>query len=212
MQHKRIPDFPRVLSVAALVGAFWGLAGCERQNVLTLEEGKRYYLREMPDSAYVASLEEFADTANKVEMEKWQSGGDVVLKTGLLPGKVGPEEFEKMFGKRPGTSESSAANQGGTEDGTTNRDGATGQSNSESFLEGFQKAVDNLRQNPESSRYGQKVTAPAGGFGALLQRQYGSNASFLPEVTTRYQIQALNPELDLNNLSSGQRVLLPRVR
>jgi predicted HNH restriction endonuclease len=180
------------------------LFACEKEGVMNLEMGKRYVLEKYPDSAYIANIAQYADTAGKTEMKKWESESKTTIKRDAFQRVVTPAEFKKMFGERKTRTSQTASKQGSEKN--------TAYDSQISFVEHFQQLMESLRSDPDNKSLQKIYTVKTEkNLREVLLSVYGAKAKKIPSVLALYQLRPLNSSVNLEKLKAGDIVILPKV-
>jgi len=172
------------------------LNGCSSGDPSTYEAvvGKPYYLKEWPDSAYLANLDSIAAAEPVTAKEKAPT--EVSVNPMMSPLKPIP-------GIKP-----VVQNPVG-QDVTVNAKNQT--HSEEDFAERFQKSMDKLQADPDNAKLFQEVTVRDGeDLLAVLHRVYGKEAYRLPAFVAKSQLESLNG-FRAQDLKPGQTFKIPKL-
>jgi hypothetical protein len=164
----------------------------EREN-FRMEVGKKYALKEWPDSVYIDTLDRFfkqelvkQPAKQKVEMTM---KNDIIS----LP--------QKPIQSKPKTNE------------TKINETKASEIKTQSFPDRFFYALGRLLENPGSNEFGKKYRAKDGEtLNELLDRVYGPQVKKIPKYVSESMLKQLNPNADFSSLAEEEIVLLPLVR
>ncbi len=82
----------------------------------------------------------------------------------------------------------------------------------EEFVERFSKTLTKLKNDPQNRALAFVVTTKnATTIQRILSKKYSAYAASIPDVLIKYEVQALNPEINLNAIAANQRIIFPRV-
>tara|TARA_B110000483_G_C18028967_1_gene477976 strand:- start:266 stop:913 length:648 start_codon:yes stop_codon:yes gene_type:complete len=184
-------SFSKIVWFKVLVSTFL-FSGCveERDSLKSIiPVGSKQFLSEWPDELYINQM----DSLLKEEVVVGPvSKNDVSLTMGGIP------SLESLAKKAVAEGEGQAR---------VSRKSLTTKMSVEEFLSKFQNKLDLVRSGESSGRY--VLVSNEGKIMAILAKAYGHQANNIPGVLIDYHLQSINPEIDLNNLTSGTKVLLP---
>lgn len=168
--------------------------GCFEERDLSHSQftlGEKQVLREWPDSAYIAAM-------------------DSMMKEEVVVGRAQKADVEVSLGSTPTSLQALA--QKAVQDGQKlNQKKKASQKDTsdslESFLERFSAKIDAVRAGAIN---GKVVDVKAGqDINSILKAKYGALGAEIPQVLVKYQLQGINPALDLTMLKAGDQVRLP---
>ncbi len=167
-------------------------SGYDREQ-FRLQQGKRYVLKQMPDSAFVAHLDSLFRNEPLKQPES-EEKPEIAIGQGSWQGPALKNSKPSPAPEKPEAVQPSPA-----------------PSNGEMFAERFMDALALLQADPNNARLGQRVTAKSGeSLMDLMVRVYGSRARQMPSLMVQSQLRGINPGLDLSSLHEGDALLLPR--
>lgn len=189
-----------------------GFLACEPVGVMELKEGVKYHLSEWPDSLYMANLEAYSDTLNKVEKKKWTAQSKIKMNYGDFEEiDMSREEFKKRFGRYPSSSKKNGGNIEKTPDNLGNI-AKTKDTSSEKFLESFSNKMEAIRKDPNNnSLYKNYIVTNEQSISAVLIKVYGKHASQIPSVLVKYQLKSFNSAINFDDLHSGDKIKIPKI-
>lgn len=172
------------------------LQGCFEERDLSQSQftlGEKQFLREWPDSSYIAAM-------------------DSMLKEEVVVGRAQKADVEVSLGSTPTSLQALA--QKAVQEGQKLKQSQTKSTNTssnteslESFLERFSAKVDAVRSGTITGRL---ITVKSGqNINTILKDKYGALGAEIPQVLVKYQLQGINPEVDLSTLKPGDQVRLP---
>jgi hypothetical protein len=185
----------RAILTAVIPVSLLLLACGDDPNAFHMEVGKKYVLKEWPDSAYFVAM----DSVLAHEYVKAPDAPPAQVAINPIMEPVNPL---KMGNKSSSSNSNKPANpvQQAVEQGAAKRQ--------EAFAQRFQAAMDKLLADPGNSALSQMVTLNEGeDIMSLLVRVYGKDAGHLPSFVVKSQVQSLNG----GSFAPGQAVKLPKL-
>lgn len=170
---------------------FLGACG-DGSSSFQLEPGKKYTLKEWPDSTYLAIMDSIV--ASEVVRAPDAPPPEVSINPMLK--SIDPMQAKET----PAANPTSQLAQKAVEQGTAKRQ--------EAFAQRFQEAMDRLMANPANPAFSLEATLREGeSLGDLLRRVYGADAERLPAFLVKSQVESLNG----GALQPGKTLRLPKL-
>lgn len=189
--------FRKFLVLLPIPAIFLGIFACssETSTAERLVIGKKYVLKSWPDSHYVAKL----DSVLKAEPLSEKNDSDRTALT-IYSGEMPKISLPGKAVKPSAGKQTKAASQ------------AAPKPNAETFANRFMEALSALQSDPSNPSKFRTVEAKDGeNIFALLSRAYGLDASKLPRFYTLSALQSVNPGVQVEHLSAGANVRIPKL-
>ena len=172
---------------------------------------QKVVLNDWPDSAYVSNL----DSILALEPVKKQKGNvaNITMNSQAMPiFKLPPQVSGKKDAKDAGKKKAEGASaHKTTQAGPSYKENKSG-GEAEAFASRFTDGLSRLQSDPENSALYRTVSASEGDdVMKLLRRTYGSGASSLPRFFVVGALKSVNPGVNLESLTAGDKVKLPRL-
>ncbi|GHV11705.1 hypothetical protein AGMMS49938_02880 [Fibrobacterales bacterium] len=168
-----------------------------------MEVGKKYALKEFPDSLFLDTLDKFFN-AEPLRQQQKQKVEMTMNNDFEIPKSLRPSESRN--------SSPSHSNMGTNNDDKKSETKQKKQTENEiSFLENFIETLGKLAEEPNGSN-GKIVKAKEGeSLTNLLTRTYGAQAAKIPKFLVENQLKTLNPQVNFSALTEGENILLPKL-
>jgi hypothetical protein len=183
-----------ILLILGIVVLAISCSGYDREN-FRMEVGKKYALKQWPDSAYIDTLDKFFEQEPIRQSQKQKVEMTMNMGSMVLPKKETKHEKKSKF------------------DAPQNAVQKNEEKKDDSFPEQFFAALYNLSVNPDSYVYGKKYRANGGEtLETLLLRVYGARVKRVPKNLSENMLKKINPSADFSSLADGEMVILPLLR
>ncbi len=173
--------------------AFFLFSCTENSPGERLQVNKPYYLSEMPDSLYIASLDSIIK-AEPIRSEGDSSKTEVIISSFKAPVAAPAPKKQPPATTSPGT--------------------ATGKPKNPAphFVSNFSAALSKWLSDPSNKNLYREVEVRAGeDLFKLLARAYQTSTAELPRFYTLSAMQSVNPGIMLESLKAGDVVRIPKI-
>lgn len=182
------------LLVISLAAVLTSCGNYDRES-FRMVQGKKYELKEWPDSAFVASLDSLFRSEPLKQPE-----------TVIRP-ELSIDPTQAMNAVKEPANESITGVEASSSGPKQVQPAPT-----EMFAEKFMAALGELRADPTNGSLAQTVTVQAQeDLMSLMVRTYGPAARQMPRMMVESQLSSVNNGMDLSALKSGDCVRLPRL-
>lgn len=167
------------------------LVGCFEQrdpNQSMIPIGSKQVLKEWPDQAYITAMDSMIKEEVVVGPQKKSDVTVALSETPMALNQIAKKAVKEGQAMVNPKAQKSAPTL-------------------EEFIEKFSAQIDLVRNGSSSGKQYQVKSGDT--IQKILKKKYGSQGAKLPEVIVKYQLQGINPNLDLAQLEPGQVLLLP---
>jgi hypothetical protein len=181
---------------------------CTPENARTeVVVGEKVYLKDFPDSLYMANLDSNAGTVVDYSIPETAN-----VAIGLNSHYTGQIKTMNPFKNTPGKKAKVEQNTPATSTTPITENAATPtKSSPEVFGRNFILKLDQLRNDPQNSKLKQSfIVSSEKSLKDVLKKVYGPQSSAIPEMVAIYNLKSLNEKINLNQLQSGDIVTLPK--
>lgn len=199
-----------LLAAPVLAGLAFSLSACndERPVAKIIVVDQKMPLIEWPDSIYVNSLDSIL-ALEPVKKKDHKEDVNLTFNSKNAPiFKLPPSVTGKKDEKKPTKNVSESHGKGvpsGREQGEPGK-------SAENFATKFMNAMSALQSDPNNSSLYRMVEVRDGeDLGKMLRRTYGAGSQSLPGFIVKSALQTVNPGKDIENLSAGDKVKVPRI-